>query len=485
MNVENIMSGMKRFAFPVAASTLFIGTFDGFLALLQAKGFDPLTWILAFMIAALIDFLLVSAVIDWKKAGSIGALLTLIVLVPVSGALSTNLYYRLARGDAKTTETFNVQRAPVVDELVELQDRTAAVVNGLASLRQLSDQLADREVKEGNTCGLFAKTTGPRQRFRRQDQTFFHGLENALAAIPPRITTQIDAVRALKALPGASLEDDLSKLRLAVSNAGSIVRDPALDQVRQALRKRIEDDAKDRFEGQVKFNCADNAIVTQAETVLARLNNLPKFAMKIEVPDYTKASEGLRIFSLLANWRDWGKPGGLTGIDFGVMLIMLVVEFGLIASAGSYVRNLRSERPLDFFPDNFDMRPEKVMALIRAITEEPDARVRQFCHLLQRYKARIGFHDRIFVAYGTNDPAAMFLEWVMPTLVAAGLAKRDRWVLQTAVSAVGAIRWPETRGCYRRETFRVAPQVLDEIHLAELVYRMQAKPTPPATTTLQ
>jgi hypothetical protein len=65
------------------------------------------------------------------------------------------------------------------------------------------------------------------------------------------------------------------------------------------------------------------------------------------------------------------------------------------------------------------------------------------------------------------------LAWAAPTLVAIGWAKRDRWLPDLLVNTIGWWKWPETRGCERRETFRIDRTALDELHLGEVLARMR------------
>jgi len=55
--------------------------------------------------------------------------------------------------------------------------------------------------------------------------------------------------------------------------------------------------------------------------------------------------------------------------------------------------------------------------------------------------------------HGCKDSRTIDLAWVLPTLVAIGWAKRDSWLPNILVDAIGRWRWPETRGCERRRDF--------------------------------
>jgi hypothetical protein len=63
----------------------------------------------------------------------------------------------------------------------------------------------------------------------------------------------------------------------------------------------------------------------------------------------------------------------------------------------------------------------------------------------------------------------------VPNLVAVGWAKRDRGLPTTLVDVIGWWKWPETRGCERRETFRIKRVAFDEMHLGEVIARMRSK----------
>ena len=307
------------------------------------------------------------------------------------------------------------------------------------------------------------------------DANFFAGLEHDLSAIPPRITAEIDAVRALHPQPGATLPADIDRIRLALGNVTSVLHDPALPQIAEQLRKRIAEDQLGRKEGKTTFNCADQAIRAQATNALARIEKLPATTIDVSVPDLTSPSESLHVLKLLANWRTWGENGGLSFSDGAVLAFAVLLEIALLWSARGFARGLRPERVLEELAPAIDLVPDTALGFIRALIDEPDPRVRRFFSVLARYTATIGFHDRLVVAHGCKDSWTVDLAWVLPTLVAIGWAKRDRWLPSILVDAIGWWRWSETRGCERRETFRINRAALDELHLGEVIARMRAR----------
>lgn len=242
MTLETIMFKLKRLGFPAAAVVLFIATADGFAALLQAKDWDPKGWGLAILLAAVVDALLVGAVLEWLKTGKLAALIAMLLFMNASAVASINFWYRHIRGSEKTVEIFNVQRDAALQQLIFVRDRIDEAKSGLSGLSTYSKSMATREVAKGDTCGRFAAIPGPRQRFRDGDANFFAGLEQGFAGIPPRISAEIEVVRNLRPRPGETLAADLDRLRLALGNANSVLHDPALPQIAEALRERIAED---------------------------------------------------------------------------------------------------------------------------------------------------------------------------------------------------------------------------------------------------
>jgi hypothetical protein len=477
--IESIMLKLKRVGFPLAALVLFIATADGAAALMHASPWDAVRWSLAVLFAAVLDTVLIGTVLDWQKTRSFLAFLFMLIFMAASGLASTNLWYRFMRGAEKTVELFELQRDPVLGELIALHDRVNDAVTGLAQLSTNSNSLADREVKEGNTCGIAAKIPGPRQRFRKRDADFFAGLQSDLSLIPPRLKAEIEAIRALRPVPGETVAADAGRLRLALSNAASVLRDPAIPRIADELRKRINEDGVDRWEGRTKFNCADPSIKIQAGNALARIEKLPALNIQVTVPDFTKPSEGLRIIPLLLDFRSWGQKGGMSAVDATAVFFAMLLELALFWAARGFARDMRPERVLERLPAQLELVPDDALEFVRTLTGEPDSRVRELCRLLQRYQTRIGFSDRLVVSHGCKDKRVDDLAWYVPALVQTGWLAHDRWVFLPFVNAVGWWKWPETRGCDRRETFRIERNVFDELHLAEVIARMRERKQPP------
>ncbi len=475
MIAESFMFKLKRLGFPIAAIVLFIATSDGFAALLQAKDWDLKRWGLAVLLAAVLDAVLISSILEWLKTRAFTALLAMAVFMTASAAASTNFWYRLIRGSEKTVEIFDVQRDTALQQMIFVRDRIDEAKSGLSGLSAYSGSMALREVAKGDTCGQFAAIPGPRQRFRQADANFFAGLEHDLSAIPPRISAEIDAVRALHPEPGVTLAAALDRLRLALSSVASVLHDPALPQIADLLHKRIAEDQLDRKDGKTTFNCADPAIRAQAANALARIEKLPATTIEVSVPDLTSPSESLHVLKLLADWRTWGEKGGLSFTDGAVLAFAVLLEIALLWSARSSARGLRPERVLEELGPAIEFVPDTALGFIRALIDEPDPRVRWFFRVLARYIAHIGFHDRLVVAHGCQDARTIDLAWVLPTLVAIGWARRDRWLPNILVDAIGWWRWPETRGCERRETFRINRAAFDELHLGEVIARMRTQ----------
>jgi hypothetical protein len=399
----------------------------------------------------------------------------MVLFMLASGVASTNFWFRLIRGSEKTIEIFELQRDATLQQLIFVRDRIDETKSGLAGLSEYSQTMATREVAKGNSCGQFAAIPGPRQRFRNGDANFFAGLEHDLSSIPPRIAAEIDAVRALQPRPGETLLADLDRLRLALNNVASVLHDPALPQIAEALRKRIAEDPLDRKESKTVFNCADPAIRAQAANALARIEKLPTTTIDVAAPDFTSPSESLHVLKLVASWRTWGEKGGLSVSDGAVLAFAVLLELALLWSARGFARGLRPERVLEELGPAIDLVPDTALGFIRALIDEPDPRVRWFFRLLARYSTTIGFHDRLVVAHGCKDARTVDLTWLVPTLVAIGWAKRDRWVPGFLVDVIGWWNWPETRGCERRETFRINRAAFDELHLGEVIARMRAQ----------
>lgn len=479
--VENAMLKVKRIGFPLSALVLFIATVDGAAAVMHAKAWDPAGWGFALLFAAVLDSVLIGALLEWQKTRGLLALLFMLIFMAASGLASTNLWYRFMRGAEKTAEVFELQRDPILVELIVLHDRLDEATTGLAQLSSYSSALADREVKDGNTCGVSPKVPGPRQRFRQRDADFFAALQRDLSPIPPRIKAEIEAIRALRPVPGETIAADAARLRLALSNAGSVLRDPAISRIADELRKRINEDGVDRSEGRVKFNCADAAIRNQAGNALSRMEKLPALNIQVTATDFTNASEGLRIVPLLLDFRSWGQKGGASPVDAAVLFFAILIELALFWTARSFARDMPPDRVLERLPRQLKLVPDDALAFVRALIGDPDPRVRDLCRLLQRYQARIGLCDRLVVAHGCADKRVDDLAWYAPTLVEAKFISHDRWVFLPFVNAVGWWKWPETRGCDRRETYRIERNAFDELHLAEVIARMRDRqqPRPP------
>lgn len=181
------------------------------------------------------------------------------------------------------------------------------------------------------------------------------------------------------------------------------------------------------------------------------------------------------MLALVFNWRTWGEKGGLSVPDGAVVILALLIEIALVWSGRGFARGMRPDRVLEQLPPEIDFVPDGALDFLRALIDEPDPRIRWFISVLARYTTIIGFHDRLVVAHGCSDSRTAGLAWVVPTLVAVGWAKRDRWLPTTLVDVIGWWKWPETRGCERRETFRIKRVAFDEMHLGEVIARMRSK----------
>lgn len=476
MTLEAMMTKLKRFAFPIASFTLLIASIDGFSALLQAKGWDVGRWGPAILLAVLIDIMLAASMLQWHKNRT--ALVPMLFFMLVSGAASMNFWYRMIRGAEKTTEIFEVQREAALGDLIAVRDRIDGAASTLSGAAAHSKEMAIKEASDGNTCGKSRGIPGPRQRFRDADANFFSSLERDISSVPPRISAEIEAVRALQPRPGETLAADLGRVRLALGNAESVMHDPALPRIAEALRKRIADDMIDRREGQVVFNCADPAIRSHAGNALVRIEKLPSSTIQVVVPDLSSASESFKVFGLLFDWKTWGQKGGLSVADAAVIVLSIAVELAAYWSARGFAHGLQPERVLEQLPGAIDFVPDTALRFIRVLTDKPDPRIQWFCAVLERYQASIGLHDRLVVAHGCADQRAIDLAWAAPILVAVGWAKRDRWLPGLVVSAIAWWKWPETRGCERRETFRIERKVFDELRLAEVLARVRREEQP-------
>lgn len=472
--MDRLMLKIKKIGFPLTALFLFVATADGIGALLNAHFLDVWSWALALSLAAVVDAVLISALLDWLKTRRLVALSFMLLFMGVSGAASINFWYRQIRGSEKTVELFNLERDNVLQGLVTLRDRLAEAGNGLANLAEHSKKMAKREVEGGDTCERQTqKKPGPRQRFRDSDAMFFEGLNKDLEPIPPRLDTEIAVVRGLAPNAGPTLIEADRRIKQAATTASSIVNDPALGHIVSELRRRVAEDQNNRVDGRTTFNCADSTVRTLAGTAIARIEKLPKMR-PIVIVDWSKPGGGLGILPLLVNFTTWGTPGGLSGVDAIVVLLAVLVELALVWTARGVARAVPPERVLPHLQCSTSEFSDGALAFVRELSRAPDPEIRELAEIIERYRIRfLLVGDVIVVSVGSNDARAQKLEWLAPILVAVGWARRTRMLPNSMFRAIAWWRWKETRGCQRRDVFRLDIAAMDELRLAEVLSRMR------------
>lgn len=473
MTIDDVMLRIKRLGFPVTAAVLFIATADGLAALLNAGILDLWTWSLAIALAAVVDAVLISALFEWLRTREFVALCVLLIFMAASGAASVNFWYRHIRGSVKTVETFDVQRDAVSRNLVTLLDRLNQAKTGLDDLNVYSADKAKEEALNGGTCGQkTARIEGPRARFRAADAAFFAGLSQGISSIPGRLQSEIDTVRSLIPEPGSALTEAGRRLELAVANASSIRNDPGLTQLAAELRQRIDDDAVERVDRGTQFFCPDARITAMARTVVGRIEGLPEMA-PVTIVDWTTAGGGLHILPLLLDWKTWGKPGGLSGVDAAVIFLAVLVEFALLWTARGYARAQPPERILPALARSTADVPADALKFVDALAQPADRNVRRLIALIEKYRASLGLGDLVIVSHGTHDEDAEALAWSISIFRSVGWARRARLVPNALLNVYGWWHWKETRSCKRREAFWLDLDALDELRLAEVSSRMR------------
>jgi hypothetical protein len=472
---ERLTLTFKRIAFLVTALVLFAATADGFFALFNTHFPNPWAWglALALALAAIVDGVLIGALLKWMKTRGFAALVALLVLMGISCAASTNFWYRQIRGFEKTIELFNLQRDRAMEGLIAMRDRLEDAHNGLEALAAHSRKMANREGSRGDSCErLRAKAAGPRQRFRTADAVLFEGLQQDLAPLPSRLRAEIETVRALRPQTGQTLVRAERQLQLAAANASSIVGDPVLTRIASQLRQRIDEEQESKVDGKVAYNCADSTIRTLAGTAVARLENLPNLP-RIAVYDWSNPGAGLGLIPMVLNVQTWGTPGGLSGMDAVVVLLAVFVELALCWTARGFAHAMPQERVPGHLPRPMEVPTDEVLTFVRALSKDPDPDVRELANLMHRYRMRILFCEFLIVSQGCRDAHVQKLAWCAPIFVAIGLARRVRMLPSFVFNVLGWLKWQETHGCERREAYRLDLAAMDELQLAEVISRVR------------
>ena len=471
---------INRFVFLLCAIALFVFTANGFAAFLKVEKLSGLEWWYGWLKAGTPALIVVAALTlslaKWHQKKSAITLLFIVLFFSISFAASMNYWFRSMRGEVKTVEIFDVQRDGAVKQMSSAHDHIDNVVTALFALATESRQKADTENSDGNTCERqTAKIKGPRYRFRRDDAARFEGIYASVKHIPSTLKDKIAAAQAIKPLPGEKLAHNVSELRSAVNATESAQLDPALEQAKKELTARVADDGKPRKDGNVTFSCPDESIRTQAEAAVKRIEGFSKLKMpSVEIPDFSEVADSLKVFSLAYDTKSWGKPGGLSISDGIALLIAIAIELGMASTASAFSLRLAGENVIDRLPDALDRDPTLTLAVVRALGDDPDAKVREVMTLIERHEKRLFGFRRLVVLYGSEDAEVSRLAWNASIMERMGLIEADSFIFASLRVRASLPYWFQRKHHNRMEIFRIKDDAFDEIRLREFVARVRA-----------
>lgn len=472
-----------RALFILCWALLFFFTAAGIASFLKLEELSGDDWWFGLLKSGTLAFVVVAglthALADWHKKKSAGAFICMLIFFLISASASMNYWYRSMRGDIKTVEVFNLQLDAVVSELARAYDRAESVVKALAALSGESTQKKELEKEHGYTCERQTKkdVEGPRFRFRRDDAALFEGIHISVKSLPASLKDRIAEVQAVKPTAG-QLGQALTDLRAASNTGTSVTRDSAWEQAKEKLKKRAADDGQPQKDGKKVFFCADPSIRVQAESAVKRIEELQQIKMPtIEVPDFSKIADSLKIFGLIYDWNSWGKPGGLSISDGIAFAIAIIVEITMARSAGAFVNRLAGDSVLDRLPSALDHDPALTLAVVRALGDDPDPKVLEVMSLIERNERKLFGFRRLVVLYGSEDPDQKRLAWNAPIMKEMDLIEQDSFIfssLRVRVSLSYFLSYLFSGKYYRRiELFRIKDESFDKIRMREFIARVR------------
>jgi hypothetical protein len=439
--------------------------------------------ILALMLAVTVETLFAESLLAWRQRRGFAMLALALIFGTISVFVDAPLIFRLLRGHALTTESFEQQRDVAARDIIVAREQLASAATAARALSERSKDMADKEKAAGNTCEKSALGPGARYRFRLADATSFAGIDQTVAGYSKRLDAAVAEIDALKPQVGEALRDTLQRLNASLARAYGIAHDPGLASVAQQLETRSgEDSILRRDPTGEAFHCPDDIIRGRAKSIAQQIKSLPKLEQHPQVADFTDPNTViLELPSRLAATlrAGVGSPGILGGTDVTALLGSMLLEiilFGAVwhrpGEAAVGHRILAAQNALARVPDGD-------LACFLNLISDPDDRVRRFFALIGRYRLRLWPVDFVVVAHGTGDLELEQLAHAVSILAAFGWAKRHRWIAKPFLAMATWWRWPEMRGAKLREFFSIDLRALDELRLAELCMRMRQRPSGP------
>ena len=469
---------------------LMFASYDGLQAYFVPVLGSMVGGLLAATLVFGVDGGLAASLRDWRLTGSWGMFLLTIIFLVISWSITLPFWYRVLRGEAVLVTAFEDQRNDAVRDVVKARDTLSSVVGQAHALSAKSSDLAKAELGKGFTCENVGNGEGPRRRFRNADAARFAEVERSVTEIRDRLN---GAVTALERLPSIAHTDPATVLRLtndAVAVARAATQDQALRSISQSLRERSRTDGDMRSEPGSKetFRCPDPQIAEGAIRMVDSIDGLPAMNTRVVVPDIRDARTAFvelpsRIIRTVKGEKNGLDPQDHTALAFGALAELLVLASALFTYRRRPGRWLRQVEAAEEFSCSGALK------FFAALAKRPDPDIEFIVKAIERYRLRFGRINLIVISHGCNDPMMTRLEWSMPILTALSMARRDRWLPERFLDLVAYFRWPETRGCYRREAYHFHLGTLDELQLAEVIAKMREEPgqksSPPIAPDLE
>src|SRR5665213_425725 len=421
---------------------------------------------------------------EWRLTGSWGMFLLMTIFLLISWSITLPFWFRVLRGEAVLVGAFEEQRNDAVRDMMKARDTLSSVVGQAHALNARSSDLAKAEFGKGFTCENIGNGEGPRRRFRTADAARFAEVERSVTEIRDRLN---GAVVSLEKLPSIAHTDPATVLRLtndAVAVAHAATQDQTLRSISQSLRERSRTDGDVRREPGVKetFRCPDPQIAESATRMADSIDGLPAMTTRVAVSDVRDARTAFvelpsRIIRSVKGEKNGLDPQDHAALAFGTLAELLVLASALFTYRRRPGRWLRQVEATEQFSGSGALK------FFAALAKRPDPEIEFIVKAIERYRLRFGRINLIVISHGCSDPLVGRLEWSMPILTALNMARRDRWLPERFLDLVAYFRWPETRGCFRREAYHFQMGTLDELQLAEVISKMkEARENEPSPT---